>query len=280
MRQAPHEPSSVPFGLFLFTVDPAVAQRAEAAGIDGLVVDWEQAGKRRRQRLADTEINGDTPEDLARVRTATSRRILCRINPMGPRSKGEIAAAIVGGADEILVPMVRSRGEVETALEQADGRVGVGILIETVEAVERVDQFGSLPLSRVYVGLNDLGIARGTRSIFTALVDGTVEHVRKSIHVPFGVAGMTVPHRGEPIPALLLAGELARLGCDFTFLRRSFRRDVGEGDLAPAAQAIRAALATASARTANEIDEDREKLDRCLESLDATTPATAVSSGV
>lgn len=277
MRQAA-DSTPVPFELFLFTVDPDVARRAEEAGIDGIVVDWERAGKRRRQRLADTEINGDTPEDLERVRQATSGRILCRINPIGPRSEEEIAAAVAGGADEILVPMVRSSFEVEAALEKADGHIGVGILIETVEAVQRADELGALPLSRVYVGLNDLGIARGTPSIFTALVDGTVELVRRSIRAPFGVAGMTVPHRGEPIPAVLVAGELMRLGCSFTFLRRSFRRDVGQGDLAPASEAIRRALAAAARRPTHEVDLDQAELERCVQSLGATTPAAAVAS--
>lgn len=277
MRGTSSSPTS--FELFLFTVDPTLARRAEDAGIDGIVVDWERTGKRRRQRLADTEINRDTPEDLERVREATSRRILCRINPVGPGTRAEIESAVSRGADEILIPMVRSRAEVETALEEAGGGVGVGILIETDEAIECAEELGSLPLSRVYVGLNDLGIARGTPSIFTALVDGTVERVRDSIRVPFGVAGMTVPDRGEPIPAVLIAGELARLDCSFTFLRRSFRRDVGDGDLTAATAAIKGALAAAARRTAHQIDADRSALDGVIASLESTRPAAALASG-
>ena len=43
-----------------------------AAGVDGIVIDWERDGKRARQLAADTEINEDTELDLLRVREATN----------------------------------------------------------------------------------------------------------------------------------------------------------------------------------------------------------------
>ena len=51
------------------------------------------------------------------------------------------------------------------------------------------------PLSRVYVGLNDLMIDRRGGSLFAPLVDGTVDHVARAVAgagIPFGVAGLTV----------------------------------------------------------------------------------------
>ena len=56
------------FELLLFTRDVDLAARAVAAGVDGIVIDWERAGKRARQLAADTEINLDTVDDLRRMR--------------------------------------------------------------------------------------------------------------------------------------------------------------------------------------------------------------------
>jgi hypothetical protein len=91
---------------------------------------------------------------------------------------------------------------------------------------------GKLPLSRVYVGLNDLAIDRKKRFIFSALADGTVDYIRQYIKVPFGFAGLTLPDCGYPIPANLLYSEMARLLCSFAFLRRSFLRDIRGKNLA------------------------------------------------
>ena len=67
----------------------------------------------------------------------------------------ELERAIAAGADEVLVPMARSPHELERVIDAAHGRCGVGALIETVDAVQKVQEFASLPLSRLYVGLND-----------------------------------------------------------------------------------------------------------------------------
>ena len=69
------------------------------------------------------------------------------------------------------------------------------------------------------------------QNLFMAVVDGTVERVRKHSRVPFGFAGLALPECGSPIPCQLLIGELARLNCHFSFLRRSFYRDTRGRDL-------------------------------------------------
>jgi 2-keto-3-deoxy-L-rhamnonate aldolase RhmA len=264
--------------LFLFTPDPPFAKRAVDAGVDGIVIDWEQAGKRERQESADTEINEDSVEDLRRVRAATGAPILCRINPIGSRTEAEIDAAVVAGADEVLVPMVRTGQDVEVALRSAAGRIKLGILIETCDAVEAADEIGALPLSRVYLGLNDLAIERGSPSIFSAVLDGTVERVRSAVQVPFGFAGMTLPDAGRPIPCRLLIGELARLRCSFTFLRRSFRRDVVGRDLRREITRMKEAVDAASARSRDEIAGDRAELERRIAELEAATVAFRVQA--
>ena len=213
--------------LFLFTIDPRWGADVVSAGAAGIVVDWERRGKARRQLGEGTQINADTPDDLSRMRAATDGRLLCRINGFGPWTAAEIDEALSRGADEILLPMVRGTDEVDRTLDLVAGRCGLGILIETQDAVVRAADLARRPLSRIYVGLNDLRIDRRSTSLFAPLVDGTVEGVRAQVRSqPFGLAGLTLPECGAPVPAGLLAAELVRLGTEFTFLRRSFTADM------------------------------------------------------
>jgi HpcH/HpaI aldolase/citrate lyase family len=249
------------FGLFLFARDPGLVREAVGAGVDGIVVDWERRGKRERQAGADTEIRADTEADLASVREATDARLLCRVDGPGEGSADEMERAIALGADEVLLPMVRSPEEVQLALDQVAGRCGLGILVETEEAVRSAPALGALRLSRAYVGLNDLMIDRGAGSLFEPLVDGTVERIREHFEVPFGVAGLTRPELGNPIPCRLLIAEMTRLRCSFSFLRRSYLRDVPADGQRPAIASIRGALAAARERTPKEIARDRAELE-------------------
>jgi hypothetical protein len=216
--------------LFLFTVDPLWGPDVVAAGAAGIIVDWERRGKARRQLGEDTQINEDTPEDLARMRAATDGRLLCRINGFGPWTGGEVDEAVARGADEILLPMVRTPEQVDRTLDLVAGRCGLGILIETQDAVGHAAELARRPLSRIYLGLNDLRIDRRSDQLFRPLVDGTVDGVRAVVDQPFGVGGLTLPEGGFPVPSGLLAAELVRLGADFTFLRRSFTADMAGRD--------------------------------------------------
>lgn len=233
------------FELVLFSIDPGFIRRAASAGVSTVIVDWEFRGKRRRQRSADTEINRHTAADLRRVRLATDRHLICRINAFGPQSRREVDLAIEAGADELLLPMVRTVEGVQRTLDLIGGRCALGILVETSDACELAPELGRLPLSRAYVGLNDLAIDRGSPTIFSPLVDGTVERVRQWFEIPFGFGGLTLPHRGEPIPCRLLIAEMARLRCQFSFLRRSFHRDIAGQRLDAEVPRLLAAIADA-----------------------------------
>ena len=249
--------------LFAFTNTPAAARAVVDAGATGVVVDWERRGKVARQAGVDTQVNGDTPDDLAAVRAATGGRILCRVNQWAAWTPAEIDVAVGLGADEVLLPMVRRVEEVDAALDAVGGRCGLGILIETTDAVRQVDELLARPLSRVYVGLNDLMIDRGGLCLFTGLVDGTVDRVARAARAaatPFGVAGLTLPEAGRPVPCRLLAGALARVGASFTFLRRSFWADTAGRDLAVEVPRMLDAAAAARRRTAAEVSADHAEL--------------------
>jgi hypothetical protein len=235
-----------------------------------VVVDWERRGKVARQAGVDTEINADTPEDLAAVRAATPGRVLCRVNRWSPWTAAEIDLAVDLGADEVLLPMVRRPQEVDAALDVVAGRCGLGILIETTEAVRSVDALVARPLARVYVGLNDLTIDRGGGPLFLALVDGTVDRVAGAVTgagIPFGVAGLTLPEAGRPVPCRLLVGALARVGASFTFLRRSFWADTAGRDLAVEVPRMLAAVDDARRRRLADVLADHAELAAAVDVL-------------
>jgi hypothetical protein len=262
---APDVPS---LDFLLFTVDLEMAQAARAAGIDGLVVDWEWRGKLERQNGADTEINRDTPEQLGRLSTLESMRRCCRVNAFGEWTRDEVEAAIENGATDLLLPMVRAPDPVERFLRHIDGRARAGILVETVEACERAEDLARLPLDLVYLGLNDLAIQRGHPCIFLPLVDGTAERLRDVFGgVPLGFAGLTVVDGGRPVPCQYLLQEMARLECDFAFMRRSFRRDIVGRDMPGEIARLRAAWREVRQRDRATVESDHRKLERTLREL-------------
>jgi hypothetical protein len=156
--------------------------------------------------------------------------------------------------------MAQSLDEVKSFLEMVGGRRGAGILIETAAAVRIAAELAKLPLARVFVGLNDLALSRGLNNIFDSLADGTVDGVRRHFRVPFGVGGLTLPDRGNPIPCRLLMGEMARLRCGFSFLRRSFYADIQGRDVGRDVLRIQSALVEAFQRPPDKVKEERAEL--------------------
>jgi len=257
-----------PFDFFLFSIDPLFAQKAALAGIDAILIDWESKDKERRQVGNDTEINQHTPEDLRRMRQALSIPIICRLNGYSDSTSAEMEQAITLGANELLLPMVRSVWEVDQLLNRAQGRVKIGILIETLDAIRIASDLASLPLSRVFVGLNDLAIERRSKQLFAPIADGTIERLRSKFTVPFGFGGITLPEYGDPIPCSLLVKEMLRLDCQFSFLRRSFYRDIRGRNLSMEIPRIKTWIQSLRHRSQAEIEEDFHelisKIEPCL----------------
>ncbi len=222
--------------LVLFTTRREEIERALAAGIESIIVDWEWRDKETRQRGADTEINRDTADDLARLRDLGVPRRFCRINRFGPWTREEVETAVDAGATHLMLPMAERADDVEAFLGWTEAAAGpdepcrAGILVETEGGIETAPELARLPLDRVYVGLNDLRISRGAASLFEAVADGTVAHLRRVFAGHrFGFGGVTVVDGGAPVPCRLLLAEMARIGASFSFLRRSFKRDIAGG---------------------------------------------------
>ena len=91
-------------------------------------------------------------------------------------------------------------------------------------------------------------------------LDGTVARVRSLFNVPFGFAGLTLVDGGFPVPCRLLIAEMARLGCSFTFLRRSFHRDIRGRATGEEVPRILQAIAAAAERSAAAVERDLQDL--------------------
>lgn len=259
---------ATPLELVLFATREAQVRPALSAGVSSFICDWECRGKYARQSAADTEINAETVDDLRALTQSGAPLRYCRINAHGAWTAEEVEQALSAGATHLLLPMVRGRAEVDAVTTQVHGRSHVGILIETVDALNHLDDLAQCDVECIYIGLNDLALSRGTKSIFDALVDGTVDRVRSKFYgVRFGCAGVTATDAGSPIPCVLLLAELARLRCDFTFARRSFRRDMAARDLGREVALIQETWQRLGARSASEIESDRLALVRAVEAV-------------
>lgn len=240
---------------------------AVAAGVDAVIVDCEEIGKRVRQHGYDTEINRWKPVDCEQVRRrASGLRVICRVDSfreVGSEAIQQVCAAVTAGAHEVILPMVDRLDEVYAVLDAVSGRAEVSVMIETEGAIAAAAELARLPLRRAFLGLNDLMIERRSRHLFEHILDGTVERVRSRIEtLAFGFGGMTLPEGGHPVPCRLMIAELARLRCDFTFLRRSFYRDLAATGLDPAEAAtrMRSAWKAAADRPAEAVTADHAEL--------------------
>lgn len=267
--------------LVFFEHRPEPMRLARAAGIRTFMVDWERHGKEARQKNSSTEIDPGTRESLSEASLLPGARVYCRINGYGPWTTDEVEAAVEGNAESVFLPMVRTPQEVESFLGLLDGRCRAGILVETLEAVENVKDIASLPVDRVYVGLNDLAIQRGAPSIFDAVADGTVDRVRESFAGrDFGFGGVTAADAGHPVPCVLLLGEMERLGCGFSFCRRSFKRDMAGRDMGKEISRLGEFWDSLAARSSAERSRDRRLFMERLRASIAVEPVPRGGEGL
>ncbi|UHQ19530.1 hypothetical protein LVB87_15285 [Lysobacter sp. KIS68-7] len=260
--------------LLLFSHDRDYAAAALAGGVAGVVVDWEWRGKTERQSGHDTQINRGTPEDLVAMRAIAGERVVCRINNSEHRD-AECLSAISHGASEIWLPMVRSVAEVEQCLRCIDGQARLGLMVETREAMRLGREFATLPLSRLYVGLHDYRIDTGNANMFAPIVDGTLDRFREDYPGAIGVAGITRPERGHPIPQRLLLAAMVRLRCDFGIARRAFRADVAPERIDEAVADIGAEVAALHARLPMLVEDDHRVLRNVILAMEPAQPRAA-----
>lgn len=218
--------------LMYITNNPGVAKIAEDAGVDRIFVDMEYIGKSDRQGGMDTVQSHHSIQDIRNVKaTIRKAEIMVRVNPVHEATAEygstaeEVDAAIEAGAQILMLPYFKTVAEVRIFLNAVAGRARTLLLVETPEAVEKIDEILEIPgIDEVYVGLNDLSLGYGHKFMFEPLADGTVERLSEKFRqkgLPFGFGGVASLGKGM-LPSECVIREHYRLGSGCTILSRSF----------------------------------------------------------
>lgn len=220
------------FKLMILAADPQSAAEAQHARIDRIFYDLEYINKAERQRGRNTVISNNSIEDIPQVRKVlTTSELLVRTNPIHAYTEIEVEKAIAYGADILMLPMAMSHRDVEQYIGFVKGRAKVCIMIETAQALARIDDILSVEgVDELFIGLNDLHISMGLSFMFEVLSDGLVEYAAekcKKKGIPFGFGG--IARIGDGIlPADKILAEHVRLGSSSVILSRTFKGEVGD----------------------------------------------------
>lgn len=216
--------------LMILAADPHAAQQAQEAGIDRIFFDLEFINKHERQRGLNTVKSTNDINDLPKIREAVnSSKLLVRTNPINSNLSEEIDKIVDYGADILMLPMTIDRRDAEFFVKNIKGRAKVNIMIETAQALARVDSILEVDgIDEIFIGLNDLHLGLGLNFMFEVLSGGLVEYlaekcVKKSI--PFGFGGIARIGDGR-LPADYILGEHYRLGSSSVILSRTFKGEV------------------------------------------------------
>ncbi|WP_239615845.1 aldolase/citrate lyase family protein [Cohnella mopanensis] len=212
--------------LMLIANDPEVAEYAVQSGVDRIFVDLERNGKVERQGHLDTVISNHSFEDAYRVKKSIAdAKMLIRLNPFHDKTRDEVERALDVGADILMLPMFHGREEVERFCAYVNGRCDVIPLVETAQAMVRLDSIVEIEgISEIYFGLNDLHLALKLDFMFEILSSGLVDYMSGIVKLrglQFGFGGISRFGSGIVSGELVLA-EHARLGSESVILSRSF----------------------------------------------------------
>ena len=237
-------------------------------GVGTFLVDWESLGKDVRQAGFDTEIRPGTSADLAAVAALPGVEAWCRVNSLGPHTRAKWRRRLRPGLAGCSSRWSRARRMSNGSSASSAGVPRPASSSRRSRVSRASSTSASYPLDRVYFGLNDFAISRGSGSIFSALVDGSVARAREAFAgTCFGVGGLTAADAGQPVPCRRLLEEMARLRCDFSFLRRSFRRDLATRSVQSTIAGIRSAWRDCVARDAAAVARDHATLSTIIRDL-------------
>ncbi len=221
--------------IYMFiTNEPDMAEYAWNSGVNRIFVDMEWMGKYERQGFLDTHMALSTSDDVAAIRNRLPEaEIMTRINPVHSESNMEIDASIEAGTDVIMLPMFNTADEVEKTIRLIDGRVRLCLLLETPQALTRIDDIleFSAGIDEIHLGLNDLHLGMGLDFMFELLSGGIVEYVARKVQnhdIRFGFGGVARVGRKDAVPAKLILGEHIRLHSEMVILSRAFRMGIND----------------------------------------------------
>lgn len=219
--------------LMLITNDPETAHDADISGVDWIFIDLEIIGKVERQGGLDTVISKHEIDDIKKIKhILTKSKLLVRINPINANSVFEIDSVISYGADIVMLPYFKTKEEVTYFLELVNKRAKTCLLLETKEAVEKLDEILTLPsIDYIHIGLNDLQISYGYTFMFEPLINGKLVEITRKINktgIEFGFGGVSRLDSGL-LPSNLILSEHYRVGSKMVILSRSFAHNIDLG---------------------------------------------------
>jgi hypothetical protein len=257
------------FVLTLWTDDPALAARADAAGIDRIGIDIERIGKAERQRGLGTWISPHGIGSLPALRGALGHaRLFARTNPVNGGTRDEVQALLDAGVEVLMLPMFSTAGEVERFAEIVDGRAQIVLLLEQVQAALAIGAILEVEtVSEVHVGINDFALDLGLPNRFLALTHPLTEQVAHTVREAgrrFGIGGIgRAGDSGLPIGSELIYAQYARLEATAALVARAFLgADGGAVDLGAEVARARACLADWYQRDDEELHRARAALTR------------------
>ena len=222
----------MPLTLMYITNNEIIAGIAQRAGVDRVWIDMEYIGKEERQAGMNTVKSYHTIEDIVRLRPIVkTAQLMVRVNPLHDATKeycssqDEIENTIRAGAEVIMLPMFKTRLDVEKFVSMVDGRAKVQLLVETAEAAANIEEICKVQgVDEIHIGLNDLHLAYGQKFMFQLLADGTVEKLCQTIKdsgIKYGFGGIARVGYGM-LPAEYIMAEHYRLGSTAAILSRGF----------------------------------------------------------
>ena len=212
--------------LMYITNDSKIATIAQDAGVDRIWVDLEYKGKEERQHGMNTVKSKHTVQDVEKLRPLiTKSELMVRVNPLDDDSKAEIESVINAGADYVMLPMFKTKSDVERFISLVDGRAKTILLLETDEAAEQIESYVDIKgIDEIHIGLNDLHLAYKKTFMFELLIDGTVDKLAEILrdhNIRFGFGGIARIGYGM-LPAEMILTQHYNLGSQMAILSRGF----------------------------------------------------------
>ena len=179
---------------YYITNNPNVAKICDDNGVIPWI-DLETLGKEERQKGMNTVKSKHSIEDIREVKSVLKRMpLMVRVNPINQTSKIEIEQVISNGADIIMLPMFKTKVEIETFISLVNKRAKICLLFETKESIEKIDEILCIKdIDYVHIGLNDLHLSYGLNFMFELITNGMVEKICnkfKEYNIPYGFGGV------------------------------------------------------------------------------------------
>jgi len=212
--------------------DIELIKKYDSIGVDRIFIDLEILGKKERQGHLNTVISNHSLEDIKNIKPLLNNsELIVRINPINENSKVEIDTCISNGADILMLPMFKTKKEVEDFISFVGSRVKTCLLLETTQALCRIDDILEVDgIDEIHIGLNDLHLAMNLDFMFELLSSGIVDYLAnkiKSKNTPFGFGGIATLDSGM-ISGEMVLKEHIRLDSSMVILSRAFKNAATE----------------------------------------------------